>query len=238
MAYIYAHKRLSDHQIFYIGISDIDNNNFARAYDLVNRSKEWIEYTKLHSYYVVIPEESKNIDWNEAQACERYLIDYFGRLDLGKGTLLNKTGGGVGGLERIFSEETRKKLSLASKGRTHSEETRKKISDGNRGKKRTAESKQRMRDSHLGHKPSEETKQKISDLAKGRKRSDKCKENISKGQKGKIVSAETKLKMSIARKNYLKNNKDKPKESKIVSEDTKNKMRESRLSFLKNKNSN
>ena len=71
------------------------------------------------------------------------------------------------------SEETRRKLSEAAKGKKHTEETRKKISEGN-----------------LGKVFSEEAKRKISEAKKGKKRkpfSEKTRKKMSEAGKGKGV---------------------------------------------------
>lgn len=52
-----------------------------------------------------------------ALALERRLIKWYGRIDIGTGCLRNMTDGGQGTSGRIFSEEHRKKISLAKKGK-------------------------------------------------------------------------------------------------------------------------
>jgi len=81
------------------------------------------------------------------------------------------------------SEETRRKISEAFKGRTLSEETRHKISKANTGRKHTKESKQRIAKTGIGRIVSAETRQKLSQANKGR-----------------ILSAETRQKISETRK--------------------------------------
>jgi hypothetical protein len=117
----------------------------------------------------------QNLTEKEAFKHEVYMIAVFGRKDLGTGILHNKTNGGEGGSGRVLteehkrkigernkdklkgrnlSEETKKKIGLASKGRKSSEETRKKLSaslknntngTGNTGKKHTEEFREHLR---------------------------------------------------------------------------------------------
>ena len=76
---------------------------------------------------------------------------------------------------RIFSEETRKKMSESKKGKKLSEEHRKKISESRKGenhpmygKKHSEETRKKMSESHKGHTVSEETRKKISESKKGK----------------------------------------------------------------------
>ena len=84
-----------------------------------------------------------------------------------------------GNLNKIVSEESRRKMSEAQKGRTISEEHKRKISESNKGKIF-----------------SEETKLKISEAHKGMKYSEESKRKMSEAHKGRVHSKETKLKMS------------------------------------------
>ena len=79
-----------------------------------------------------------------------------------------------------LSEETRKKLSEANKGKQlgkdnqfygkkHSEETKKKMAEANKGKKMSEESKKKNSEAHIGKHPSEETKKKLREAKKGEK---------------------------------------------------------------------
>lgn len=70
---------------------------------------------------------------------------------------------------KFFSEEYRKKLSLAGKGRVFTEEHRKNLSESRKGK---------------GHKHTEETKEKLSKIMTGKTRTKEHCENISKAKKG------------------------------------------------------
>lgn len=67
------------------------------------------------------------------------------------------------------SEETRKKMSEAQKGRVTSEETKLKLSEANKGKKHTEEHKRKCAETRTGTKRSEETRKKISESNNVRK---------------------------------------------------------------------
>lgn len=120
MAIVYIHKRVSDNQIFYIGIGE----EYKRAYDKFSRNRWWTYYTKKYDYEVVITH--KDIIWEEACIIEKYLISFYGRRDLKQGSLLNLTDGGEGTLGRITSEEVKKQRSIQLTGIKRSPESVKK----------------------------------------------------------------------------------------------------------------
>lgn len=82
----------------------------------------------------------------------------------------------TGGTQRIcFSEESLIKMSVAKRGTFHSEETKKKIGEASKGrigyfknKPRSEETKEKIRQTNLGKKASEETKRKMSESQKRR----------------------------------------------------------------------
>jgi hypothetical protein len=146
----------------------------------------------------------------------------------------NLTAGGEGTVGYIFTDDVKKKISLALigeknpfYGKHHSKETCKKISESKKGKK------QKPSEARKGIKRSEETKRKISESHRGKKRrpfseehkrkirekrklqiffphSEETKQKISSAMKGKNAykrSDETKQKMSEARKRYWSNKK-------------------------------
>lgn len=85
-------------------------------------------------------------------------------------------GGQLGNRGVTFSEESKRKMSEAKKGRHLTEEHKRNISESNIGHKpcvHTEESKRKLSEANKGKKLSEETKQKISESLKGIKRSSK-----------------------------------------------------------------
>lgn len=88
------------------------------------------------------------------------------------------------------SEESKKKMSMAHKGKKLSEEHKRKISNSLKGQKKDP--------------PSEEIKKKISNTLKGRKLSEQNKQNISKALTGRKLSDEHKrnLKKTMQTEEY------------------------------------
>ena len=120
--------------------------------------------------------------YSEEDACEKekfWIAEYRHR---GKAEY-NVADGGQGGLIGTWTEERRKKVSEAGKGRKawnkgkhFSEEYRRKLSEahkgnpsGNKGKHFSDESKNKLSEAHKGKKRSEEDKRNISESLKGHK---------------------------------------------------------------------
>jgi group I intron endonuclease len=113
----------------------------------------------------------------------------------------NLTEGGDGTLGCSPTEETRRKMSLASKGKKLSQEHRAKISSGHLGIKPSPEAIEKTRQANIGRKASEETKAKMSAAGRGRKLSDETRRRISAartGRSGPGHSEEAKRKISLA----------------------------------------
>ena len=103
----------------------------------------------------------KNLTEQQAFDNEREFITWYGRKDNNTGILRNLTDGGEGPSGAIKSEETRKKLSDANKGKVISEEHKRKISNANKDRKLTEEHKKK-----LNIPCSEDHKRKISESVK------------------------------------------------------------------------
>jgi len=181
--YTYAYLR-EDKTPYYIGKGKGDRIDSKKRSIKPPKDKSRIIYLK------------QNLTEEEAFKHEIYMIDVFGRKDLGTGILHNRTNGGDGASGALRSDETRKKISEAKKGHIVSEETRRKLSDAHKGKTASEESKKRMSEAHKGKTRSEETKKRMSEAHKNP--SEETRRNMSEAQKGKTHSKETKINISEA----------------------------------------
>lgn len=124
MYYLYHHIRLDSNEVFYVGIGKIYSKSrsyvfesnlskYSRAYYVKNRSKFWRNIVSKTKYVVSIILESEDVEFIKKKEIEH--INFYGRKDLGKGSLVNLTDGGDG----IFncSDETRKKMRDAHIGK-------------------------------------------------------------------------------------------------------------------------
>jgi hypothetical protein len=211
--YTYAYLR-EDKTPYYIGKGKDDRIYSTNRRIKPPKDKSRIIYLK------------QNLTEAEAFRHEIYMIDVFGRKDLGTGILHNRTDGGEGVSGRILSQESRRKISEANKGntnclgKTHSEESKKKMSESQKGntkmlgKTHSEKTKIKMSESSkgntkwLGRTHSEETKRKMSETKKNT--SEETRKKLSESQKGntkmlgKTHSEETKRKMSVAQKGIKK----------------------------------
>ena len=152
MACIYRHLKPNG-EVFYIGIG----NSTRRATSKIGRSKFWHAVTTKYPNYEV--QILKNdLEWNEACELEVILIDYYGRRDLGTGTLVNMSCGAGG--PRLLTELQKLKISKANKNKTVSQETRQKMSLASSGKKKSNEHRKSMSIAKSGIKYSDETNAK------------------------------------------------------------------------------
>lgn len=143
-------------------------------------------------------------DESELNNLEKYYVDLYGTFNSEYGMNI-KDGGGSRGK---CSEDMKKRMSIAQKGKTskrigykHSELTKQKIRLGNQGRKHTAQSRKNMSLAHIGKQAgenhfrfgkhcSEETKEKIRKKLKGIKLTDEVKQKISEGMKKYCSSAD------------------------------------------------
>lgn len=131
------------------------------------------------------------------------------------------------------SEETKKKISLACKGRKLSKEIIEIIANKNRGKKRSLETREKIRQAHIGRKGwhrSFEHNENMRKSLTGKKRTPEQCKRISEAHKGIKLSEEAKIKIGIASKGRIVSEETRKKISealkgKFVSLETREKMR-------------
>lgn len=96
--YVYLHIRLDLNEVFYVGMSTINNEGliYSRAYrsSFEKRKTAWHNYARVCPYTVKIVKE--NLTKEDAFKLEMKLIKKYGRKDLGTGTLINQCDGGAG----------------------------------------------------------------------------------------------------------------------------------------------
>jgi group I intron endonuclease len=164
----------------------------------------------IENFHFVILEEC-TIDRRDER--ETYWISYYKSMNRDYG-YNNESGGNA---NKTFSSDTRLKMSVYAKKRVFSEETRRKIGQASKGKKYclgrklSEEHKRKISDSSKGRKHSDETKQLISSLSKGKPTWNKgnhltveWKEKIGNAHRGKVVSEEVKKKLSESHKGMKK----------------------------------
>jgi hypothetical protein len=199
--YTYAYLR-EDKTPYYIG-----KGKGNRAY---KKHRKGIGVPKDKSRIIFL---KQNLTEEQAFRHEIYMIAVFGRKDLGNGILHNRTDGGEGSSGWVPSEETRRKISEASKGNTYmlgktlSEETKRKMSETRKGKTHSEETKKKQSEVKKGKTFSEEHRRNLSEAQKGKSLSEETRRKMSETRKGKIPSKETRRKLSEARKGQAKGKK-------------------------------
>jgi hypothetical protein len=173
------------------------------------------KYEKLNGSFPVPFKIAEGLTGQEACDFERALIAFYGRQDIKTGCLFNLTDGGEGTNGHIVSEETKEKMSESRKGWKPSPETIAKRLASMAGYIVSDETKEKMRQAQTGRKQTSETKAKISAIVRMRgtvsaetcakiSASNKGKKRGGGSQKGRIVSTETRVKMSAAMTEFRK----------------------------------
>jgi hypothetical protein len=135
--YTYAYLR-EDRTPYYIGK--------GQGRRLYKKRKGEIKPPKDKSRVIFL---KQNLTEEEAFRHEVYMIAVFGRKDLGTGILRNRTDGGEGISGLVHTKETRKKIGYANKN--PSEETRRKMSEARKGKPSSEETKSKISKSLMGN---------------------------------------------------------------------------------------
>ena len=156
----------------------------------------------------------KNLIEKEAFVFETHYIKFYGRRNLGEGTLCNLTNGGEGNSGYVCSTETRQKISEARKGENNpmygkcfSEEHKRKLSEARKGENNpmygkhiSEKTRQKMSKAHKGKMLSEEHKRKLSESNKGENNHMFGKRGKDNPNYGRKHTEESKRKLSEARK--------------------------------------
>jgi hypothetical protein len=199
MAYLYRHIRLDKNEPFYIGIGSDSMGKYTRSKSKESRSKYWHNIVGKTEYRIDIV--CDELSYKEAIAKEIEFISIYGRISNG-GILCNLTNGGEGTVGVIYSDETKRKMSLAKKGTMP-----KHLIGLSTGKKLTDEHKEKLRLKSTGQVKSAECRAKISAKQKGRvwtqEHKQKCINTLKEYYKNNdrpIATEETRLKISIANK--------------------------------------
>lgn len=121
--YVYVHRRKTDNSVFYVG-----KGTSSRAWNFQNRNEYWQNTSTKHGVTVEIVYDG--LTEKEALDLEIDLIEGFSTFG---SKLCNLTSGGE---SPIFSDDTRKKLSMARKGRRFTPEHRKSLGLSREGKPR------------------------------------------------------------------------------------------------------
>lgn len=90
--YVYRHYKKNTNEVFYIGMGK--EVNFRRSRSKRYRNNHWHNIVNKYDFNVEIVAE--NLTEQEAIELEIFLIQSYGRLDLGTGCLVNMTDGGEG----------------------------------------------------------------------------------------------------------------------------------------------
>ena len=194
------HRRITAHST---------KSNCVAIKRAIDKYGDGIQWSVVHTVYGDTKEEVIDV----LNGLEEYYIEYFETLSP-VGYNLN-----TGGRNHTTSEETKRKMSIALKGRKHSEETKRNISTAMKGRKLTEEHKRKMSLYWKGRKRqpmTERQKKKLSAAHTGKKMSEEARKNMSIAQRcklgkknnfyGKKHTEESKKKISVAKKKYLAEN--------------------------------
>lgn len=189
-------ERLLDHR------AELKNNRHRNSH----LQAAWSRYGESEFLFCLI----ESCDRDALNEHEVFWIRYLGTFENG----FNQTAGGDGGLKnqnflgKAHSEETKRKIGDASKGRKHSPEVRMKMRHmGNQYRRNiphSEESRQKISTANKGKKRSDESRRKISEALKGKPKSEEHRRKCSDWQWGRTLSPESVLKREATRRrNWL-----------------------------------
>jgi len=159
----------------------------------------WIRKVQKAADTVVAITLESDLTWEESGKREIYYIAYYRSLGF---DLTNMTSGGDGAPN--LPEEVRLVMSAKMRGRGHpqTEETKRKISKAHKGRKPSDEIREKYRQAKLGKRVSDETKAKISKATKGRRPSQKTIEATIYRNKNTHMTDETKDRIRMTLKKH------------------------------------
>lgn len=132
--YIYAHRRMSDKQIFYVG-----KGSYGRSHSSRNRNVHWRNISNKHGFFVEIAfgglseKEAFRLEREAIEACRQFGCP-----------LTNATIGGEGPSGAVRSLETRSRISNSRMGKVHSIAARLAQSRGQIGRKQPESMRQKV----------------------------------------------------------------------------------------------
>lgn len=108
--YVYIHRRgTSDGTVFYVG-----KGKGKRAWNFTQRSKLWKRVNEKHGTFVQIV--ATGLEEAASLQKEIELIQWYGRIDMKTGTLVNHTDGGEGTTGHVHTEEYKRNASSRTTG--------------------------------------------------------------------------------------------------------------------------
>ena len=189
-AYVYIYFDPRDYVPFYVGIGVSKRRHLYHLHEAMSRPKSHktnnpVKFNKIKKILdrgeqPIIQKVAEDLSWEEAGFLEMFLIKTIGRRDKKEGPLTNLTDGGDGTKGHIYkhSEETKRKISEGTKGKSGwlkgkkmPEEMREKLKAARKknpespakGKKWSEEAKRRLSESRKGVPKSEDHRRKISE---------------------------------------------------------------------------
>ena len=189
--------------VIYLRTNKINGKKYVgQATNLKVRQRDWNCLTQPYAGTAINAARAKYgldaFDFEILKECDDDELDYWEKYYIKElntkvpyGYNLTDGGGGTSGYIFSLTEEQKKKISEALKGRKLSEETKDKISKKKKGRKCSDEIKRKIGEAQKGEKNNmygkhhtDEAKKKMSEKQKGRKLSEETKDKISKKKKG------------------------------------------------------
>ena len=126
-----------------------------------DRCYEWHGKVPIPKNKLLIIKCETNLSEIGSFALERRYISWWGRKDLGTGILLNRTEGGDGASGYKHTDEAKEAIRQSQLNKVYSSETKFKLSSAHKGRIFSEEHKENIRKSHMGKVLSESTKEKL-----------------------------------------------------------------------------